>query len=279
MPSRWGPTFIRHLRRGRLTPIRLRRQRIITSRRRCRRQFRLTLVNQPLASKLASVQGLLFVNKPPGWTSFDAVNYIRRILAREKALPPKKIKVGHSGTLDPFASGLLIILIGGYTKRANQFTKLDKEYEVTLKLGEISSTGDPTGEIKPVLPLKPDVAAVKSSLKRFTGKIDQLPPSYSAIKVGGQRAYLLARAGRQVVLKRRPVTIHKLELISYKYPYVKLEAAVSSGTYIRSLVEDMGKELGTGAYTLNLKRLGIGPFKLSRALDIKSLNAKSIEQN
>jgi tRNA pseudouridine55 synthase len=169
------------------------------------------------------MQGLLLVDKPAGWTSFDVVNYVRRIVANAEGKKPKNTKVGHTGTLDPFATGLLVLLIGKeYTRRAGELAKLDKTYELTMRLGETSTTGDPEGEVTIVSDTAPDQTAILEALKQFRGPIEQVPPAYSAIKVDGQRAYKLARAGKAVVLEARPVTIHRLELIEYVYPEVKL---------------------------------------------------------
>src|SRR5476649_2320405 len=138
------------------------------------------------------MQGLLLVDKPVAWTSFDVVNYVRRIVATAEGKKPKNVKVGHTGTLDPFATGLLILLIGkDYTKRAGEFSKLDKTYEVTMRLGQTSTTGDPEGEITPVSDNQPTKTELKTALEKFVGEIDQIPPAYSAIKIDGQRAYKL----------------------------------------------------------------------------------------
>jgi tRNA pseudouridine55 synthase len=219
------------------------------------------------------MQGLLLVDKPAGWTSFDVVNFVRRRVALAENKKPKQIKVGHTGTLDPFATGLLVILIGkGYTRRAQELSKVDKTYEVTLRLGETSSTGDPEGEIVSVNSKIPSVKEVQTTLQKFTGQIEQIPPAYSAIKVDGQRAYKLARAGKEVKIKPRQVTINRLELIDYAYPEVNLVADVSSGTYIRSLVEDIGLTLGTGAYTKELRRTQVGDFDIESAIKHDSLD-------
>jgi tRNA pseudouridine55 synthase len=207
------------------------------------------------------MQGILLVNKPASWTSFDVVNYVRKLVAKAEGKKPKQVKVGHTGTLDPFATGLLVLLIGkDYTRRAAEFSKLDKTYEVTMKLGVASSTGDPEGEISPVSDKKPTEAELKAALKKFVGTIEQIPPAFSAIKVNGQRAYKLARAGKEVKIEPRKVTINRLELVDYSYPEAKLLADVSSGTYIRTLVEDLGRTLGTGAYTTALRRTRVGKF-------------------
>jgi tRNA pseudouridine55 synthase len=223
------------------------------------------------------MQGLLLVDKPAGWTSFDAVNYIRRIVATAEGKKPKQIKVGHTGTLDPFATGLLVLLIGKeYTRRAGELSKVDKTYEVTMRLGETSSTGDPEGEITPVSGTIPDEKALTEALERFTGQIEQVPPAFSAVKINGQRAYKLARAGKDVKIEPRQVTISRLELADYTYPEAKLVADVSSGTYIRSLVEDIGKALGTGAYTTELRRTKVGTYGVGRVAAPKDITTGNI---
>jgi len=223
------------------------------------------------------MQGLLLVDKPTDWTSFDVVNYVRRMVATQEGKKPKNVKVGHTGTLDPFATGLLVLLLGkDYTRRAGELAKLDKTYEVTLELGKTSSTGDPEGEIEAVSDTAPSPEAVLEALERFRGPILQVPPAYSAIKVDGQRAYKLARAGQKVVIEPRSVTINRLELIKYEYPVAQLIAEVSSGTYIRTLVEDLGAALGVGAYTTALRRTTVGPYRLEDATEVKSLTADSL---
>jgi tRNA pseudouridine55 synthase len=216
------------------------------------------------------MQGVLLVDKPAGWTSFDVVNYVRRIVATAEDKKPKNVKVGHTGTLDPFATGLLVLLIGKeYTKRAGELSKADKTYEITFQLGATSTTGDPEGEITPVSDVKPTQKDIEAALEKFRGPIQQVPPAYSAIKINGQRAYKLARAGKEVIIEPRPVTVHSLELVEYTYPEVKLVAEVSSGTYIRTLVEDIGEVLTVGAYTAELRRTKVGPFAINDALPVK----------
>jgi len=223
------------------------------------------------------MQGLLLVDKPAGWTSFDAVNYVRKIVAQTEGKKPKQVKVGHTGTLDPFATGLLVLLIGKeYTRRAGKLSKLDKTYEVAVRLGETSSTGDPEGEIIAVSDTAPSEKAVREALERFKGEIEQTPPAFSAIKIEGKRAYKLAREGKKVKIEPRKVTINGLELLDYNYPEVKLIADVSSGTYIRSLVEDIGGELGVGAYTGALRRTKIDRYDIKSAQQIKGLSTSNI---
>lgn len=224
------------------------------------------------------MKGILLVDKPAGWTSFDVVNYVRRMVAQAEGKKPKQVKVGHTGTLDPFATGLLVLLIGKeYTKRAGELSKLDKTYEVTMKLGATSSTGDPEGEITSVSDTVPTQKALTEALKRFTGEIKQVPPAYSAIKINGQRAYKLARAGKEFKIDPRKVTINRLELVDYNYPEVKLLADVTSGTYIRSLVEDIGTALDTGAYTTALRRTKIANLDVGDATEVKRLSSETLE--
>ena len=226
------------------------------------------------------MNGILLIDKPLTWTSFDVVNYVRKIVAQAEEKKPKNVKVGHTGTLDPMATGLLVLLIGkDYTRKAEQLTKLDKTYEVVMKLGETSTTGDAEGEKSTVSDSAPSKAAVEQALQQFLGETSQVPPVYSAIKVGGQRAYDLARAGKSVAMEPRQVRIDRLELTNYEYPYVSFVCDVGSGTYIRSLVEDIGKVLETGAYTTELHRTKIGKYDIKNAYSISELNTDSLAQD
>lgn len=178
-------------------------------------------------------------------------------------------KVGHAGTLDPQAEGLLIVLVGKeYTKKSDEFLKLDKTYEFDISLGENSTTGDVEGEKTTVSSIEPTKKQIEEALKKFVGKISQTPPQYSAIKIDGKRAYKSAREGQKVVIEPRNVNIYNLELKDYKYPKVSLSADVSSGTYIRSLAEDIGKYLGTGAYCTKIVRTKIGDYNLKDAIKL-----------
>jgi tRNA pseudouridine55 synthase len=224
------------------------------------------------------MEGVILLDKPAGWTSFDVVNYVRKIVAQIEDKKPKNVKVGHTGTLDPFATGLLVLLIGkNYTKKASEFSKQDKTYEVTMHLGEVSSTGDSEGEIMPVsTALAPSKAEIEKEVKGFVGEIKQIPPAYSAVKINGQRAYKLARAGKEFDLEPRNVTVNRLIITSYTYPEVKFLTDVSSGTYIRALVEDIGEALGTGAYTSDLRRTKIGKLSVNDALNPKDLSTENL---
>ena len=175
--------------------------------------------------------------------------------------------MGHTGTLDPFATGLLILMAGKATKKAMEFAKLDKVYEATIRLGATSSTGDPEGEIVvKSTTINYSRQRIEEVLQKFLGKIEQRPPMFSAIKIDGQRAYKLARAGKEVEMPTRTVEIYSIELIDYSAPFIKIRAHVSSGTYIRTLAEDIGKELGCGAYCIELRRTKIAEY------DINALN-------
>lgn len=210
------------------------------------------------------MDGLLLIDKPSGWTSFDVVAKIRGVLKHETG--QKKPKVGHTGTLDPLATGLLVLCLGSYCKRAGEFSRHDKTYDVTIRLGLTSDTGDDEGEKTAVSDRVPSHEEIEDVTKRFIGEIEQIPPVYSAVKVGGQRAYKLARAGKEVVIEARKVTVYDIEHLSYTYPEVSFTAKVSSGTYIRSLAEDIGQALGTGAYMSGLRRTEVGIFSVQDAI-------------
>lgn len=203
---------------------------------------------------------ILLVDKPADWTSFDVVAKIRGKLRQNDA----KVKVGHAGTLDPFATGLLIVLVGSATKDQDKFMKLDKEYEATLFLGATSTTGDPEGEISPTSFAVSSISESKidQTLRKFTGEISQIPPAYSAIKVDGKRAYKLAREGKEVKIEPRKVTIYEIELKKYDFPVLIIRVKCSSGTYVRTLAEEIGKELGYGAYLTALRRTKIGEYNI-----------------
>lgn len=226
------------------------------------------------------MQGILLIDKLSGWTSFDVVNYVRRMVAEIEGKKPKNCKVGHTGTLDPLATGLLVVLVGKeYTRGAADLSKHDKTYEVTMKLGEISSTGDEEGEKTPVVcNTTPTEKTVLEALGGFQGHIMQTPPAYSAMKVNGVRAYKLAREGKEVVLEPRPVVIHSVELTGYEYPFVRFSADVGSGTYIRSLVEDVGRVLGTGAYMSDLRRIRVGDFELGDAFTTDQVSTHTLAE-
>lgn len=210
---------------------------------------------------------VLLIDKPAGITSFGVVARVRRQLSQQLG---KKAKVGHTGTLDPFATGLMIIVTGKECRNASQYSKLDKVYEATIRLGQTSTTGDPEGELTEVSDRQPTLAEVQTALASFVGEITQRPPMYSAIKINGQRAYKLARRGEVVEVPERQVTVFSLDLIEYSYPELKIRVHVSSGTYIRTLAEDIGKVLGTGGYCVALRRTKIAEWSVMDAQAIEA---------
>lgn len=214
---------------------------------------------------LASPSGFLLVDKPVGPTSHDVVDMVRRALHTRK--------VGHAGTLDPFASGLLILAVGSKTKEISKFVGLDKAYEATVRFGATSDTMDRTGTIeqKDCSPISQ--TELEAALEKFRGEIDQTPPMYSAKKVGGKKLYELAREGKEIERKPVRVTIHELELVSFSWPTAVIRTRVSSGTYIRALADDIGKELGCGAYLEELRRTRIGTYTVEDAVKPETIDA------
>jgi tRNA pseudouridine55 synthase len=208
--------------------------------------------------------GIILIDKPANMTSFGVVARVRRVLTQQAN---HKVKVGHTGTLDPFATGLMILVVGKECKNAGTYSKLDKVYEATIRLGQTSSTGDPEGEITDVSADQPSKQDILDALEQFKGEITQQPPAFSAIKINGQRAYKLARKGEIVEMPLRQVTIHSLELIDYSYPNIKIRTHVSSGTYIRTLAEDIGRALKTGAYCPQLRRTKIADYSIDSVDD------------
>ena len=220
----------------------------------------------------------LLIDKPKEWTSHDVVAYIRNRV-KKVGLPAeaRKAKVGHAGTLDPFATGLLIVGIGREaTKRLDEFKALPKTYVATLKLGATSDTQDSAGEIKTEQQnnrTTPPESEVKSVLQSFIGKQEQIPPMYSAKKVGGKKLYDLARQGIEIKRQPNEIEIYDIKLSDYNYPDLKIEVDCSTGTYIRTLAHDIGKKLGCGAYCDELRRTRIGDYDVgdAKAPDSKAL--------
>ena len=204
--------------------------------------------------------GLLNVNKPPGPTSHDVVAQVRRRVGR-------RVKVGHAGTLDPFAEGVLVICLGPATRLADYVQRQAKRYEAEVVLGATSTTDDPEGRIAPAPGASPVGAErVRAVLAGFVGTVAQAPPAYSAVHVDGRRAYKLARAGRPAAPAPRPVTIHAIDVLRYDYPRLVLDVRCGSGTYLRALARDVGGALGVGGYCGRLVRTEVGPFKLCGAV-------------
>jgi tRNA pseudouridine55 synthase len=218
--------------------------------------------NQEKPANIFEQGQVLLINKPLHWTSFDAVRKIRNIVRTKK--------VGHAGTLDPLASGLLIICTGKFTKKINEYMAQEKEYTGTFTLGATTPTYDlesKPGNFRPVENITGD--QVKLATERFTGAILQTPPAHSAIKVEGQRVYELARKGKEVKLEPRKVFIKEFEITNIAMPIVGFRVVCSTGTYIRSLANDFGEALGCGAHLSSLCRTRIGNFKLEEAKTIE----------
>lgn len=219
------------------------------------------------------MDGILLIDKPKNWTSFDVVAKTRNIIKSELG---EKVKVGHTGTLDPLATGLLVIVVGSYCKRAQEFSKLDKIYDLSIKLGQNSTTGDAEGEIMEISNKQPKKNEFKDTVLSFVGESMQVPPAFSAIKVDGKRAYKLAREGKEVKIEPRKINIYNISDIKYQYPVASFSCKVSSGTYIRSLVQDIGDKLETGGYMSDLRRTQVGQFNLEDSITIDQINIDKI---
>ena len=210
---------------------------------------------------------VLLIDKPLHWTSFQLVNKLRWLIKRKLGI--KKIKVGHAGTLDPLASGLMIICTGKKTKEIRQHQAAEKEYIATLKLGATSPSYDGETEETHFYPTKHiSKELVISVCNQFIGEIEQFPPIFSAIKVKGKKLYESARKGNKVKIKPRIIRINELEIIKMDLPYIKLRVSCSKGTYIRSLAYDLGKAMNTGAWLFELQRTKIGSETIKNAIDI-----------
>lgn len=226
---------------------------------------------------------ILFFNKPLNWTSFKLVALVRNRICRK--LGRKKLKVGHAGTLDPLATGVLIICTGKATKRIEEFQHLPKEYIATIKLGETTPSFDLETAIDQQYPYEHITEErVKEVLStQFIGEIEQTPPAFSACKIEGTRAYHLARKGEEVQLKPRTLVIDEIELLDYRLPIIKIRVVCSKGTYIRALARDIGKALGSGAHLIALERTRIGSITLEQCKSpdefLEWLDSLNIENN
>ncbi len=215
---------------------------------------------------------VLYFNKPLRWTSFDLVNKFRYKLS--KKLHVKKIKVGHAGTLDPLATGVMIICTGRATKRIEEFQYQTKEYVATLKLGETTPSFDLEKEVDGVYPTEHITKTmVDEVLLSFVGKIQQVPPVFSACKVDGKRAYELARKGEEVELKAKTLVIDEIELLLCELPVIKIRVVCSKGTYIRALTRDIGVALNSGAHLIGLERTRIGDVTLDQCMNAEDIDA------
>ncbi len=223
-----------------------------------------------------ALRGILNLNKPIGITSRDVVDRVTRVFGRGKSKP----KAGHAGTLDPLASGVLVVCIGAATRLIEYVQRMPKTYRAVICLGATSNTLDADGEITETLdPRIPSRDEVERGLTTQVGLIDQMPPEFSALKIDGQRAYDLARAGESVTLKPRPVSITRVELIRYEWPLLEIEVDCGSGTYIRSIARDLGELYGCGGLIQVLTRTRIGEFKIEDAIDTDSLTRELIAAN
>ncbi|MGA1776326.1 MAG: tRNA pseudouridine(55) synthase TruB [Flavobacteriaceae bacterium] len=225
------------------------------------------------------LEGQVFlIDKPLGWTSFQVVNKIRWHLKNESGL--KKLKVGHAGTLDPLATGLLLICTGKKTKSISMLQEQEKTYTGTFTLGATTPSYDCETEIDQQFPITHlDENYIKEKALKFTGVLQQYPPLFSAIKKEGKRLYEIARTGKTTELEARQVTVHEFEIKRVALPEVDFLIQCSKGTYIRSLAHDLGKELQSGAYLSSLKRTQIGPYKLEDAYSMSSVSDVFSEKN
>jgi tRNA pseudouridine55 synthase len=218
-------------------------------------------------------EGVINLDKPAGLSSARAVARVKRLL-------PRGTKIGHAGTLDPFATGVLLLLVGKATKSCEGLMGQRKGYEATVRFGARSATDDVEGPIEPVeVATPPAIDRVRAACERFVGAIEQRPPAFSAMKVGGQRAYKLARQGESVEMKARTVTIYSLELVEYAWPDARLRIECGRGTYIRAIARDLGEALGVGGYLTELRRTFIGDFDVQRAVTLERIDADGVESH
>jgi len=225
---------------------------------------------------------VLYFNKPLTWTSFNLVAKVKYPLLRKLRI--KKLKVGHAGTLDPLATGVMIICTGKATKRIEEFQYQTKEYIATIKLGATTPSYDLEKEIDATYPTEHITRElVEETLKKFIGSIEQIPPAFSACKIDGERAYELARAGKEVELKPKTLVIDEIELLECNLPEIKIRVVCSKGTYIRALARDIGEALNSGGHLTGLIRTRVGDVRLEHCMDIENfvewLDKQDIEVN
>jgi len=228
-----------------------------------------SLLQVPALDPMMDSEGILSIDKPAGMTSHDVVQRIRRLSGLRR--------VGHAGTLDPLATGVLLLCLGRATRLAEYLMHLDKEYEATVRLGQTTDTYDSEGSIvteKSYAHVTPDL--LSETLPQFQGDIQQKPPMYSAVKKGGQPLYKLARRGLEVERSYRTVTVYTLELLSYESPELRLRISCSSGTYIRSLAHDLGESLGCGGHVAALRRKSVGAFTDGDAIPLETLDSGNL---
>jgi tRNA pseudouridine55 synthase len=224
------------------------------------------------------MDGMINLDKSPNISSARAVDKVKRLL-------PRKTKVGHAGTLDPFATGVLVLLLGKATKYCERLMDRPKQYQATIKLGATTATDDleapeePFPGFEPGSHVGPALAAVRDVLPRFVGTIQQRPPAFSAMKVGGRRAYNLARRGDAVELQPRAVHVYGIELLAYDWPLLRIRVDCGRGTYVRSLARDIGEALRVGGYLTQLRRTRVGDFTIDRAVTLEALAADGVERH
>jgi tRNA pseudouridine55 synthase len=222
--------------------------------------------------KAAAWHGLLVLDKPSGITSREAVDRAQRWF-------PRGTRLGHTGTLDPLATGVLVLCAGVATRLTEYVQRMTKTYRTRVRLGARSDTDDADGTITPCpVEKSPDRDAVQQALRPFIGELEQVPPAFSAAKVTGRRAYALARRGEDVALLPRRVQVHRIDLVAYDYPWLELEVVCGKGTYIRSLARDLGERLGCGGLVETLRRTRVGPFDVGEALSVESDPATARER-
>jgi tRNA pseudouridine55 synthase len=217
------------------------------------------------------MDGILNIDKPPGPSSAAVLNRLKRLV-------PRGTKVGHAGTLDPFATGVLLVLVGRGTKLCERLMDLPKQYDATVRLGATTATDDPASPPQPWPDAVPPTAEqVAAALPRFVGRILQRPPPFSAIKVDGRRAYDLARGGADVALPPRPVDVYAIELLAYDWPILRIRVDCGRGTYVRAIARDLGEALNVGGHLTDLRRTRVGPFDVTAAVTPDALAADTIE--
>ncbi|HEY8668508.1 MAG TPA: tRNA pseudouridine(55) synthase TruB [Tepidisphaeraceae bacterium] len=217
------------------------------------------------------MDGILNYRKPVGLSSARAVAQVKRLL-------PRGVKIGHAGTLDPFADGVLLLLVGKATRQCERLMDKPKQYEATVKFGATTATDDrESAEIVTANVAPPSIEALREALPHFIGTIQQRPPDFSAMKIAGRRAYDLARKGHDVQLAPRPVLVYSIELLDYTWPFARIRIDCGRGTYIRSIARDLGQLLGVGGYLTQLTRTASGDFTLEQSVTLQMLQADGVE--
>ena len=220
-----------------------------------------------MSSNASPLSGVINLNKPAGMSSARAVAAVKRKL-------PRGTKIGHAGTLDPFATGVLLLLVGKATRLCERLMDEPKQYEATVKLGSTTPTDDPESPEAPTPGAQPiELNRLNDAIQSFVGEILQRPPAFSAMKIGGRRAYDLARRGNAVALESRPVKVYRIDLLDYQWPFVRVRIDCGRGTYIRAIARDLGQTLGVGGHLTELSRTRVGPFTITDAIELDRLLA------